>query len=205
MAESVIRSWWARLRGRLKPAPCPFSDSWILEIPVRALRAGAKRILGLFGLRPGERVLEIGPGIGYYSLEAARMIGPTGLLVCLDIQREMLETVRRKAAGLAASSILFVRADALRLPFRAGAFDRTILITVLGELPDRPRALAGVGRVLRPGGRLSVSEQFPDPDFITLGALRRELRAIGFVEEAARGILVHASTWCAPAVGPCGS
>jgi cyclopropane fatty-acyl-phospholipid synthase-like methyltransferase len=59
MAESFFRAWWDRFRGRLKPVPCPFSS------PLRALVASPQRILGAFGLSAGERVLEIGPGIGY--------------------------------------------------------------------------------------------------------------------------------------------
>jgi ubiquinone/menaquinone biosynthesis C-methylase UbiE len=69
------------------------------------------------------------------------------------------------------------------------------LITVLGELPDRPAALKEIQRVLRPGGHLSVSEQFPDPDFVTTSALRRELRAARFTEERTRGYLFYTSTW----------
>lgn len=195
MADSMIRSWWERLRGRLRPSPCPFSQARLLEMPLRAWRAGPKRILRTFALRPGERVLEIGPGIGYYSIEATRMVGDGGSLVCLDIQSEMLEAVRRKAVDRAGCPVFLLRADALRLPLRSRSVDRVILITVLGELPDRRLGLAEIGRVLRPGGRLSVSEQFPDPDFVPLGALRRDLSAAGFVEESTRGLLVYASTW----------
>ncbi len=195
MADSIVGSWWARLRGRLRPSPCPFSQGWILEMPLRRWFAGAKRILGAFGLERGERLLEIGPGIGYYSLPASQVLGEDGALICLDIQRQMLEAVRRRLAGRAPCRLLLVRADALRLPLRAGCADRAMLITVLGELPDRGRGLAEIHRVLRDGGRLSISEQLPDPDFIPLGTLRRELRAAGFAEERTRGRLSYASTW----------
>jgi ubiquinone/menaquinone biosynthesis C-methylase UbiE len=72
------------------------------------------------------------------------------------------------------------------------------LITVLGELPDRAAALAEVRRVLRPGGRLSVSEQLPDPDYITPRALRSELSTAGFIEDSTRGLVVYTSTWRTP-------
>jgi cyclopropane fatty-acyl-phospholipid synthase-like methyltransferase len=71
MAESFFRAWWDRFRGQLKPVPCPFSKAVSLNSPLRALIASPQRILGAFGLSAGERVLEIGLGIGYYSLEAA--------------------------------------------------------------------------------------------------------------------------------------
>jgi hypothetical protein len=55
--------------------------------------------------------------------------------------------------------------------------------------------VAEIKRVLRPGGRLSISEQFPDPDFVPRRTMRRELRAAGFVERATKGHLVYTSTW----------
>jgi ubiquinone/menaquinone biosynthesis C-methylase UbiE len=110
----------------------------VLETPGRRLLAGPARVLAAFGIGRGQRVLEIGPGTGFYSLEAARRVGPSGKLICLDIQEEMLQETRRRlaAAGLTA---LFVRADARRLPLRSAALDHVVLITVLGEIPERKR------------------------------------------------------------------
>lgn len=65
----------------------------------------------------------------------------------------------------------------------------------LGELPNRRDAMKEIRRVLLWDGKLSVSEQFPDPDFVTLRALRRELQPLGFVEVASAGHLVYNSTW----------
>ena len=163
-------------------------------MPGRRLVAGTERILGAFGLRAGERALEIGPGTGFYSLGAARRLGPSGRLICLDIQPEMLRETRRRIAG-AHLGADFVQADACALPLRSASLDHVYLITVLGEVPDRRAALAEIKRVLRPAGHLSISEQFPDPDFVTRRTLRRELRAAGFVGEATKGRLVYTSTW----------
>ena len=121
-------------------------------------------------------------------------MGLSGRLICLDIQPEMLRETRRRmtAAGLAAD---FIQADASALPLRSASLDHTYLITVLGEVPDRATAIAEIKRVLRPGGRVSVSEQFPDPDFVTRRVLRRELQAAGFAEGSTKGRLVYTSTW----------
>ena len=194
MADSILGAWWDRLRGRLQPRPCPYSLASALEMPGRRLVAHPARIVGAFGLNPGERVLEVGPGTGFYSLEAARRVGPSGRLICLDIQPEMLRETRRRmtAAGLAVD---LVQADVAALPFHPASIDHAYLVTVLGEVPDRTEAVAEIKRALRPGGHLSVSEQFPDPDFVTRRTLRRELRAAGFVEERTRGHLVYTSTW----------
>jgi ubiquinone/menaquinone biosynthesis C-methylase UbiE len=192
--DSLLRSWWKRLRGELEPKPFPFADAAILESPLRGIVAGPKRILGDFGIGAGERVLEIGPGIGYYSSDAARRVGQKGRLLCLDIQREMLGAVRSKVAAAGGDADL-LQGSATDLPLASGSLDHVFFIAVLGEVPDHARALAEVRRVLRPGGRLSVAELFPDPDFVTKTTLRRELTAAGFAEESTRGRLFYTSTW----------
>jgi ubiquinone/menaquinone biosynthesis C-methylase UbiE len=192
--ESLLRAWWKRLRGELEPKPFPFADAAILETPLRALVAGPERVLGAFGIGAGERVLEIGPGIGYYSVDAARRVGREGRLVCLDVQREMLGAVRSKVAAAGGQAFL-IQGSATELPLASGCLDHVFFIAVLGEVPDHGRALAEVRRVLRRGGRLSVAELFPDPDFVTKTTLRRELGAAGFAEESTRGHLFYTSTW----------
>jgi len=194
LSPTILQAWWERLRGRLRPRACPYSLAGALEVPGRRLVAAPERVLDAFGVRGGETVLEIGPGTGFYTLEAARQVGPSGRLICLDLQAEMLLHVRRRleAAGLRAA---FLRADARALPLGSETVDHVLLVTVLGEIPDRASALAEISRVLRAGGRLSVSEQFPDPDFVTTRTLRRELAAAGFVEKDTRGWLFYTSTW----------
>ncbi len=193
----LARAWWDRLRGRLEPRAYPFAEAALLETPLRQLFASPQRILCAFDLKPGERVLEIGPGIGHYSLEAARRIGRRGRLTCLDIQGEMLLETRRRLRAAGIEGAGSIQASAEDLPFAADSFDHVLAVTVLGEIPDRSRALREIRRVLRAGGRLSVSEQLPDPDFITPGTLRRQLHAAGFVEEATRRhfLLAYTSTW----------
>ena len=201
MADSILRAWWERLRGRLRPRPCPYALATALEMPGRRFVAGPQRVLDAFGVGPGRMVLEIGPGTGFYSVETARRVGPAGHLICVDLQPDMLEHARKRveAAGERAS---FVRGDAAALPLRSGAIDHVLLVTVLGEIPDRAIALREIRRVLRVGGELSVSEQFPDPDFVTIRTLRRELTAAGFVERKTRGRLFYTSTWRVPARPP---
>src|SRR3990172_9955121 len=193
----IARAWVDRLRGRLDPSPYPFADAAFLETPLRGLFAGPQRVLAACKLKPGDRVLEIGPGVGYYSVHVARRIGDQGWLICVDIQREMTLETRRRLRSAGFQDAEFVQASAQRLPFASNAFDHVLIVTVLGEIPDRSQALTEVRRVLRPGGRLSVSEQLPDPDFVTPGTLRRQLHAAGFVEEATRGhfFLAYTSTW----------
>lgn len=192
----IARAWVDRLRARLHPSPYPFAEAAFLETPLRGVFAGPRRVLAAFDLKAGECALEIGAGIGYYSLEAARRVGEGGRLICLDIQRDMLLETRGRLGAARLERAAFVQASAERLPFASASFDRVSLVTVLGEIPDRPQALREIRRVLRPGGRLSASEQLPDPDFIRPGALRRHLGAAGFVEEttARHCLLAYTST-----------
>jgi ubiquinone/menaquinone biosynthesis C-methylase UbiE len=195
MSKSLLQAWWDRLRGRLEPVPCPFSDAAVLDRPARALVAGPDRILGAFGIRPGERAVEIGPGTGYYSPDAALRVGAHGRLMCLDLQRDMLLEVRRRVRRSGRDNVDLIVANATAIPLGSASVDHVFLIGVLGEIPDRAGALCEFRRVLRPGGRLSVSEQLPDPDFVTKRTLRRELSAAGFVEHATRGHFFYTSTW----------
>jgi ubiquinone/menaquinone biosynthesis C-methylase UbiE len=151
-----------------------------------------------FDLTSGQRVLEIGPGTGYYSAEAALRVGSTGRLICLDIQKEMLVEVRARLGRLGFGRSDLVQADAAALPFQSSSFDHVFLVGVLGEIPDRGHAVGEFHRVLRTDGRLSVSEQLPDPDFIPRGALRKLLRGSGLNEVRSRGHLWYTSIWSKP-------
>lgn len=195
MAESLFRAWLARFRGRLEPVPCPYSEAAVLGKPLRRLVASPERILEDFGIGAGDQVLEVGPGVGYYSVEAARRVGADGRLFCLDIQNEMLRDSRGQVHRANLTNADFIAARATQLPLAAGSIDHIFLIAVLGEIPDRHLALAEFRRVLRQQGLLSISEQLPDPDFVTRKTLRRELSAAGFIEERTRGHFFYASTW----------
>ena len=151
-------------------------------------------MLRAFGIRPDSIVLEIGCGTGFYSVELARLTGSGRRPVCIDLQAEMLSHTRRRLDVAAAAADL-AQANAAALPFRDGSIDDVVLITVLGELPDRAGALGEIRRVLRAGGRLLVSEQFPDPDFVTRAALRRMLGQAGFTECRSKGVLWYTSIW----------
>jgi ubiquinone/menaquinone biosynthesis C-methylase UbiE len=157
--------------------------------------------IGAFGIEPGQTVLELGCGTGFYSAEAARRVGPSGRLLCLDVQSEMLVEARRRV-GPDGVSARYIQAGAHALPVPSESVDHVLLVTVLGEIPNRARGLLEMTRVLRPGGCLLVSEQFPDPDFVTIGRLRRELRAAGLTEERTKGRLWYTSTWRKPSTPP---
>ena len=198
--QSFIGAWWDRIRGRLRPGPLPHDRSACVDSPLRSLFASPPRVVGRFGLAPGSRVLEIGCGTGYYSVEAARRIQPDGRLICLDVQEEMLAATRRRLVRAGIRNVRFVEASAERIPLEPESVDHVFMITVLGEIAERARALGEIRRVLVPGGRLSIGEQLPDPDFIRRNTPRRELTAAGFVEDATGGLIAYTSNWHNPRI-----
>jgi ubiquinone/menaquinone biosynthesis C-methylase UbiE len=115
--------------------------------------------LRLLAARPGEQVLEIGPGTGHALAALARSIGPDGQVTGVDLSTRMLTRTRRRAAraGYAARAAL-IQGDAHHLPLAAGTFDAVFMSFVLEliDTPQIPQVLAECRRVLRPGGRLAV-------------------------------------------------
>ncbi|MGB6837283.1 MAG: methyltransferase domain-containing protein [Dehalococcoidia bacterium] len=176
------------LLARHRRGPCPFSARWLLHLPLRGLAHPVRRTLRESHVRPGAIVLELGPGTGYFSLEAARIVGPKGRLVCIDLQPDMAMALRRRLSSSDARNADVVIGEAGALPLADQSVDCAFLVTVLGEIPDRPRALRELRRVLAPQGILSVTETLPDPDYQFMGSVRDLAGAAGFqvLEETRR-------------------
>jgi ubiquinone/menaquinone biosynthesis C-methylase UbiE len=137
--------------------------------------------------RSGERILEIGPGVGIHAIPIAAALQPNGVLSVLDVQKEMLDDLMRRAARRGLGNIVPRQGDAQNLPYPDAAFDAAYLVSVLGEIPSPTRALAEIRRVLKPGARLLICEVFIDPDFISLAALQGLAGEAGFVFERKSG------------------
>ena len=128
--------------------------------------------------RPGERLLEVGPGTGFYTLPVAQWLGSDGQLGICDLQQEMLDHALRTARRRGLSNVTATQSDARNLPYADARFDGAYLITVLGEIPDQRTALGELSRVLRPGGRLVVG-LFGEPHFVSAPALQRQAEQAG--------------------------
>ena len=174
-ATAGVALWW-----RANPSACPYSQRFWVEAPHPFITRA--RLLEVLAPRPGERLLEVGPGTGYYSLEVAQRLAPDGALDVFDLQQEMLDHTTRRAAERAIANISPARGDARELPYPDAAFDGAYLVTVLGEIPDQDAALRELARVLKPGGRLVVGELLGDPHYVRLGALtaRAGTAGLGF-------------------------
>jgi ubiquinone/menaquinone biosynthesis C-methylase UbiE len=172
--------WWRR-----NPSACPYGQRFWIEAPHPFITR--ERLREALDPQPGERVLEVGPGTGYYSLPVAGWIAPGGRLDIFDLQQEMLDHTMRRARADGIENIHPTRGDARSLPYPDDRFDRAFLVAVLGEIPDQLPALSELRRVLKPGGRLVVGELFGDPHWVSPGALRRRAEEAGLRPERTTG------------------
>jgi ubiquinone/menaquinone biosynthesis C-methylase UbiE len=140
----------------------------------------------------GERLLEVGPGTGYYTLPVAEWLSPSGRLDVLDVQQEMLDHTLRRAREHGIDNITPTLSDARELPYADDSFDGAYLVTVLGEIPDQDAALRELARVVKTEGRIVVGELFGDPHMVTHAALAGRAEAAGLrVDRRLGGPLWH--------------
>ena len=175
-------------------SPCPASLSWLVDNPLR--RTYMRPVLDRIGIRPGERVLELGPGPGTFTVGAALRAGVEGRLIAVDIQPKMIAQVEQRVREAGLTNVETHVASAYALPLDDGSVNRAFLITVLPEIPDRGRALVELHRALRPGGVLSITEEFYDPDYLFLPETIRLVEATGFrLEERFGNLWVYTANF----------
>jgi ubiquinone/menaquinone biosynthesis C-methylase UbiE len=179
-ALAAAALWWRR-----HPSACPYGQRFWLAPPRPLITR--RRLLDVLAPAPGERILDLGAGTGYYALDVARAVAPGGELEAFDLQPEMLADLAGRAEAAGVGNVRTTAGDATALPHPDASFDAVYLVTVLGEIPDQDGALREVRRVLRPGGRLVVGELAGDPHMVTLGALRRRAAAAGLRFERRAG------------------
>jgi ubiquinone/menaquinone biosynthesis C-methylase UbiE len=172
--------WWRR-----NPSACPYGQRFWVEAPHPLITR--PRLRETLGPAAGERLLEIGPGTGYYTLEMAGWVLPGGTIEIFDLQQEMLDHTMERARERGIDNVVPTQGDATGLPYEDASVDAVVLTAVLGEIPDGDAALREIRRVLRPGGRLVVGELFGDPHFTTFASLRRRCEAAGLTPDGRSG------------------
>jgi len=145
-----------------------YADAWLAGIPNASIEsfAGTGNPFSLGEPRPGERVIDVGSGAGIDSLIAARMVGPTGRVMGVDMTPAMLEKARGAAAATGLQNVEFREGYAEALPVPDGWADVVISNGVLNLMPDKSAALQEMARVLRspdpgsgkPTGRLQLAD-----------------------------------------------
>ena len=172
------------LHARRNPSACPYSQRWMVELPKPGV--SAERLVEVLDPRPKERILEIGPGTGQYTLPVAERLD-RGKLEVFDLQQEFLDLVAARAEKRGLTNVVGWQGDAQSLLFESDRFDGAFLVTVLGEIPDQDAALRELARVVKPGGRVVFGEVALDPHVVTLDSLKRRAEAAGLEFERREG------------------
>jgi SAM-dependent methyltransferase len=139
---------------------CPWWLGHLLASPLRRLAQDPARILAPH-VRAGMTVLEPGPGMGFFTLELARRVGPGGRVVAVDVQPRMLAGLRRRARRAGLADRIDAREappDRMGVDDLAGKVDFALAFAVVHEFPDAGRFFAEIRRALAPAGRALLAE-----------------------------------------------
>lgn len=133
-----------------------------------------RRLLELLRPSPGSKLLDVGTGTGVVALQASAWVGPEGRVTGSDVAMAMVSLAKEAAAEQDRTSVTFCQMDAEQLDFPDASFDAVTCAFSLFQFPDMNQALAEMGRVLKPGGRLGLSNWGPGY-FSPVASLQRDL------------------------------
>jgi 2-polyprenyl-3-methyl-5-hydroxy-6-metoxy-1,4-benzoquinol methylase len=146
--------------GSVATHVCPWWLGYLLINPLRRLWQNPEGILGDY-VRPGMTVLDIGPGMGYFSLWMAKAVTETGRVVCVDVQEKMIRSLTRRAARAGLEGWIDVRVcseSSLGIDDLAQQVDFALVFAVVHEVADTPSLFVQIKRVLKLGGTCLLAE-----------------------------------------------
>ena len=177
---ALVTVTW-RLASRRRSLPCPVWLSWLVELDNPFAKTNrAEAIIRHLDLLPGMSVLDVGCGPGRLTIPIAALVGNEGEVVAMDIQAGMLGRVQEKMRKADLNNIRLLLAGVGDGKLECDKFDRALLVTVLGEIPNQTAAVKEIYNALKPGGILSVTELIFDPHFQTQKSVERLATSIGF-------------------------
>ncbi|HKN95504.1 MAG TPA: GNAT family N-acetyltransferase [Pseudonocardiaceae bacterium] len=178
-----VRDRYAALADRIstgdrRPGAAHYADEPAL--PVHA-SLGCGNPVAVADLRPGETVLDLGSGAGLDVLLSARRVGPTGRAIGLDMTDQMLALARRHAAEAGVTNVEFLRGHIEDIPLPDGSVDVVISNCVLTLSADQPAVFTEIVRVLKPGGRMGISDVLAGSNLADAECLAHSLTADQYV------------------------
>jgi ubiquinone/menaquinone biosynthesis C-methylase UbiE len=185
--------WWRR-----NPSAMPYWQRFFVDLPHPGITR--ERLIEVLELGPRDRVLEVGPGTGYYALHVAERLGARGRLEVYDLQQEMVDHVMRAAKERGLKNVTGWTGDAQEMLFENNRFDAAYLTVMLGEIPDQDAALRELARVVKPGGRVVVGEIAVDPHYVTFSSLCERAQRAGLeLDRRVGGPLAYFARFAVPA------
>ncbi len=157
----------------------PPKYAFTLLLPLRNIFLSPKKLIQRLNLQEDQRVLEIGPGPGYFSVKVAREL-KRGKLILADIQQEMLDYSRKRLEARNIANVEYKLCDGNTLDFENDSLDRVFMVTVIGEVENKKGYLREIRRILKDDGVLSISELAGDPDKLSVEELKDLVCSQGF-------------------------
>jgi ubiquinone/menaquinone biosynthesis C-methylase UbiE len=139
---------------------CPWWIGYFLASPLRRFFHKPEQIVSPY-LKEGMTVLEVGPGMGFFTLPMARLVGPQGTIICIDVQERMIKSLMRRAARAELAERIITRltsSDSLQVEDYANLIDFTLLFAVVHEVPGQEKLFREVYATLKYGSLVLISE-----------------------------------------------
>jgi len=171
----------AQSHGRLFPP----EDLGLLESPDRDEWQQPDRIMDALAIADGSTVADIGAGAGWFTIRLARRVGPNGVVYAQDVQRQMLEAIRRRVAREGLQNVQTRLGSGSKPNLPAASLDAVLVVDVYPEVDDRVAFLRNLATALEPGGRIGIvnykpGEGGPGPEIrIDSSAVEADVRAAG--------------------------
>ena len=168
---AVILGWLiivhpiTKLVRRRTGLPDPTFIIYFINNPIRRKFQPPGSVIDHVHIQEGMNILEIGPGTGFYTFEAARRAGPCGHVYAIDIKPRVIAILNGRVEQAAVKNITTKVAPDYEIPLPSNSIDRVFLVHVLPEIPNKRKALHEIRRVLKKGGSLTLAEGLIDPDY----------------------------------------
>jgi ubiquinone/menaquinone biosynthesis C-methylase UbiE len=178
--QTALRAW-RKLWPRPRP---PWLGHGLLD-RLRPVVWPASTLVARFKIEPGTRVIDVGAGRGRLTAELVAKVGAAGHVIAVDDRLDVVENLQVAALTSGQANLTVQHAPPTLLPVETGTMDLVVLTSVVGGEPDKAALMAEVYRVLRPGGRVAISEFVVDPDYCLASTVVTNLvlAGLGIVRE----------------------